>query len=261
MNSILNKHAFSGPSIEMGKSGGSFAAESIFNGHIAFFAWSRKEVGRLLPPDLELAVNRSATPDAHPLGLVFGDQTEGAWIVGGRRVPLGFLYQELGLVVPFVKHRRGRYLHTHILRIYANYFPVVWNGNTNYGLGKRMAIVAAQGPFFVVSDENGVLLLHAAVEPRGEWVAGPACDLPNFVALREIFSLPIVARTKRGAYVCSYFGWDFDFAEVRPADCGVSIDAPLVDGMSPRWCHDLTAGSFEVRGMVWRLSWPLPCRF
>ena len=138
MDSFLNKHAFLGPSIPVDTAGGSFAAEATFNGCIAFFNWARKEVERLLPPDLELAVNRSAAPDLHPVSLVFGDQTEGAWIVAGRRLPLDFNYQELTLAVPFVKHRQGRYLHTYVPRIYSSNWPAVWDGNVNYGLGKRM---------------------------------------------------------------------------------------------------------------------------
>src|SRR5215470_2719046 len=185
MDPFLNKHAFFGPSITVDTVGGSFAAEATFNGCIAFFNWPRKEVERLLPPDLELAVNRSATPDLHPVSLVFGDQTEGAWIVAGRRLPLGFNYQELTLAVPFVRHRQGRYLHTYVPRIYSSYWPVVWAGNVNYGLAKRMGTMGPEGPFFLLRSEDGALLLHAAVEAQGDWITGSRCDLPNFAAMQQ----------------------------------------------------------------------------
>jgi hypothetical protein len=261
MGSFLDKHVSSGPSIKIDEAGISFAAESTFNGHIAVFHWTREEVTRLLPPDLELAVNPLSGPEVHPVALVFGDQTEGAWIVGGRRLPLGFAYQELALAIPFVRRRGGRYLHVHVPRMYSSYFPVVWNGNAQYGLGKRMGRMTIEGPFFVLTDGDGTLLLHAAVEPRGGWVPGPACGWPNFAAVREMIALPFVGRTARGIYTCSYFGWDFAGAQVRPVDCSVSFDAPIVDGLTSRWCYDTDMASFEVRGMAWRLTWPMACRF
>jgi hypothetical protein len=88
----------------------------------------------------------------------------------------------------------------------------------------------------------------------------PGADGFAIGALREICSLPIVGRTARG-FVCSYFDWNFAAARVRPVSCALSIDAPLVDGPTPRWCHDVPGASLEVADMAWRLSWPLPCRF
>jgi len=58
-----------------------------------------------------------------------------------------------------------------------------------------------------------------------------------------------------------YFDWNFSDALVRPADSWISIDAPLVDGLTPRVCYDVDAGTFDVRGMLWQLSWPLAYRF
>jgi len=40
----------------------------------------------------------------------------------------------------------------------------------------------------------------------------------------------------------------------------VSIDAPLVEGLPLRTCTAVPGGSFEVRGMAWKLTWPAPCR-
>lgn len=261
MDSILDTHAFSGPSIGIDELGGSFAAEAMFSGHIAFFHWAREELSRLLPPELELAVSRSPAPDVHPVVLMFGDLTDGAWMVGGRRLALGFAYQELAVAIPFVRHRGGRYLHTYVPRMYSSYFPAVWTGNSLYGLGKRAGTITVEGPFFILTADDGAVLLHAAVEPRGGWVPGSTCDLPTVAELREMAALPVVGRLARGTYVSSYFGLDFTGAEVRPVDCAVSFDAPIIDGLTPRWCHDTVMGSFAVRGMAWRLSWPLPCRF
>ncbi len=118
-----------------------------------------------------------------------------------------------------------------------------------------------QGPIFLITGKNDILLLHAAVEAQGGWSPGRTCALVNFEATRRIFTLPIVGRKSDGTYVSSYFGWHFDEAAVKPADACISIDAPLVDGLAPRRCYDVSGGTFEVRGMLWRLSWPSSCRF
>ena len=78
--------------------------------------------------------------------------------------------------------------------------------------------------------------------------------------MRAVFALPVIGCRQDGTYVCSYFGWDFRDATVRPSDSCVSVDAHLVAGCGPRLCHDVAAGTFEVQGMIWRLSWPADCR-
>jgi len=260
MRPFLGREAFPGPAIELAAAGGSFVGQAAFDGTIAWTQWPRAEVERLLPPDLELAANVAA-PDLHPVVFVFGEQTHGAILFGGFTVPAGPDYWELAIAIPFVKHRRGRHLHVHVPRMYASYFPPVWNGNTHYGFGKELARMGWQGPIFLVTTAEGTLLVHAAVEPAGGWAPAEGCALPNLAALRAAFALPVVGRKADGTFVSSYFGWDFTRAAVRPADSWVSIDAPLGAGLVPRECHDVAAGTFEVRGMLWRLTWPAACRF
>ncbi len=176
-----------------------------------------------------------------------------------RVPPLGLRYHEVALAIPFVKHRRGRYLHTHVPRMYSSSPPANWNGNANYGLAKRMATVTARGSFRIVTDEGGRLLLHALVEPRGTWRTMEDAPGAPLRAMRDAVALPIVGRTAAGTYVTSYFQWDFDGTVARPVACDVSIDVPLAEGLGPQ--SGRAEESFEVRGMSWRLSWPLPCRF
>jgi hypothetical protein len=79
--------------------------------------------------------------------------------------------------------------------------------------------------------------------------------------MRHVFALPIVGRRANGSYVASYFGWDFGAARVRPARAMLSIDTHLVEGLAPRSCSTVESGTFEVQRLIWRLSWPFPCRF
>ncbi|HVN85620.1 MAG TPA: hypothetical protein VMW17_12330 [Candidatus Binatia bacterium] len=231
-------------------------SEASFNGHIVFSNWSRAEVEKLLPPDLELCANISATPDIHPVVFIFGDQAQGAMLFGGFTFSLGVQYQELGVAVPFVKHRRDPLIHTFMARMYSSYDIATWNGNFHYGFSKVMAKLGWRGPVYLVTAEDGALLLHATVADSGEWLSGDRCTLPNFAAVQWIFSLPVVGRRANGIYVRSYFGWDFGAAQVRTADACGSIDAPFLPGLTPQDWHDVSAGTFEVRNMIWRLSWP-----
>jgi hypothetical protein len=261
MTAFLDMAAFPGPAFRRNALGNPFVSQSRFNGHITFSNWPRTDVEKLLPPDLELCANISATPDVHPVVFIFGDQKQGAMMFGGFTFSLGVNYQELGMVIPFVRHKRGPYVHTYMARMYSSYAVATWNGNFHYGFSKEMARLWWQGPLYIVTTENDSLLLHASVEAGGKWSAGGSCTLPNFAAMQTIFALPVVGRKSNGAYICSYFGWDFDEALVRPADACVSIDAPLVDGLTPRECHDIVSGTVQVRGMLWKLSWPAACQF
>jgi len=259
--------AFLGPSCFEGRPaageafGGPFAGAASFAGCILFSNQPRETVARLLPPDLELGVNLSPVPDLHPLVFLFGSQTEGSTIFGGITVPLGVAYQELALAVPCVRHRGGRRLHLYVPRMYSSYFPSTWNGRQLYGYGKRMGRMRWQGPMFLLTSEDGELLLHASVATSKRWSSASGSRLPHFDEMRSVFSLPVVGRKPDGAYVCSYFDWDFADAQVRHVDACAVVDQPLVDGLDAGTYPDVSFGSFEVRGMTWRLSWPEACRF
>jgi hypothetical protein len=259
MDGFLGRCAFAGEAVDARAAGATFVGQATFNGGVAVTSWPRGDVAGLLPRGLALATNVSPTPEAHPVVFIFGEQTCGAVRVGGYPFPVGRDYLELCVAVPFVRHVQGRYLHTFIPRMYATYLPAVWNGNAHYGFSKRLARISWDGSLYVVTTTAGVLLLHTEVEPvKG---SDPAAVPPNFAAMREMFSLPVVGRKQDGSYVASYFEWDFDTAVVRAADAVVSIDEPFLEGLTPRRCPDAPSGSFDVRGMVWRLSWPSPPRW
>ena len=261
MDAFLGKESFPGPWIGIAAGGGSYAGQARFTGCIAFCNWRREDVRALLPEELDLAMNTSSTPEVHPIAFMFGEQAEGATIFGGITFPMRVSYRELALAIPFVKHRRGTNLHVFVPRMYSSFFPATWAGNAHYGLAKQMASMEWRGTQFEVATPDGARLLRAAAEPDGDWTPAPHGTLPSFAAMRDVFALPILGRRADGSYVTSYFGWDFGEAHVRPARAELSIDVALAEGLTPRSCTALPSGTFEVRRMIWRLSWPLPCRF
>ena len=254
MEPFLDRVSFGGSPDATRPAARSFVGQARFDGCIAFTNWTRKDVAALLPPDVRLAANTTSTPHLHPVVFVFGEHSRGTLLFGGLAVPTGIAYFEFGMAIPFVEDRGG--LGVYVPRMYASWFPPVWSGNVHYGFAKRLARMGWHGSVFVVGSDAEGLLLHAAAEPAGGWSPGSGCGLPHFAALRETFSLPIVGRRDDGSLVRSFFDWGFDTAMVRPADSCISIDGPVLDGLAPRRCHDAPAGTFEVRGMVWRLSWP-----
>ncbi len=256
MQPFLDEHCFTAASDAERGFAGAFVGQAIFDGCIAFANWPRKDVERLLPPELRLAANVSATPALHPVVFIFGENTDGATIFAGFTLPLGVDYAEFALAIPFVQHGSRDGLHVYIPRMYSGYFPATWNGNLHYGFGKETATMYWDGPVFVVMSEAGALLLRAAVETAAEWQSANSCAVPNFAAMQAVFSLPVLGRKANGTWVRSHFGWDFSAAQVRPAAACVSIEAPLVKGLPRRRCEAVPGGAFDVRGMVWRLSWP-----
>jgi hypothetical protein len=255
---FLDRSAFRGPCVGVEAFRGSFVGQARFNGCIVFCNWPRRDVAKLLPDDLELAANFSATPHLHPVAFVFGDQTEGATLYAGLGLRVGISYQEFALAVPFVRHAAGRYLHTYLPRMVSSHFPATWSGNVYYGFPKRMGHMWWQGPVFLMTDDAGRLLLHAQVESAGAW--RPGAGIAELDRVRAVFGLPVLGRLAAGRYVCSYFDWDFAHARVRPIDALISIDSPFADRLEPGSHPDVASASFRVEGMAWRLSWPGPCR-
>src|SRR5262245_50922230 len=255
---FLDRSVFRGPCIDVEAFRGSFVGKALFNGCIVFCNWPRDAVAKLLPEDLELAGNASAMPQLHPVAFVFGDQTDGRTLYAGTSVRVGAAYQEFTLAVPFVRHAGGRFLHTYLPRMVSSYFPATWSGNFYYGFPKRMGRMWWEGPIFLMTDDEGRLLLHAQVEAAGAW--RPGAEVVELDRIRAVFGLPVLGRKAAGRYVSSYFHWDFAEARARPIDALISIDSPFAARLELGSHADVPSASFRVEGMAWRLSWPGPCR-
>ena len=81
--------------------------QATYNGLITFTNVPREMVANLLPAGFELAARATTgAPGLHPVVLLFGDQTDGAAVIGGNHAPTGVHYSELIFAVPFVQRNR-----------------------------------------------------------------------------------------------------------------------------------------------------------
>jgi len=227
---------------------GSYSAQARFDGVIAFTRWPRADVAALLPPELVTA----GTADTHPVVFVFGEQRDAAVLFAGFTIPSVGRYLELGILVPSVRPRAGGEERIYVRRMYASYFPAVWNGNVHFGFAKELARLAWDGRAFAVRRDDGDVLLDAVTHATGRWTAVRAGGPPGFEAMRAVFACPVVGRKGDGRYVRSAFGWDFADADVRPTEVNVAL-APALGGHR---CTTAPPGGFEVRGMLWKVAWP-----
>jgi hypothetical protein len=258
MEPFLSRSAFVDDARELPGAGSPLAGQTRFNGLVVFANWPRGDMAAVLPADLELAANTVA-PARHPMAFIIGEQTRGALTFGGFIMPTGIGYHEIGITVPFVRHGRDRRLHTYIPRMYSSYFPAVWTGNMHYGFGKQMGHMQREGAAVLLRGDDDRPRLRVEVAATGGWVPGDHCRVANFEAMRAIFTMPVVGRRADGRYVCSRFDWGFGEALVREAEVHLVIEALLGPGLTPRHCPVVPGGAFELRGMLWRLSWPAPC--
>jgi hypothetical protein len=257
MDPFLGPEAFAGALLPAAARHEPTVGQAAFNGFWSFTNWPRGDVEGLLPPDIQLASNVSATPHLHPVVFLYGEQTAGALLFGGTTLPTGIRYAELCMAVPFVVRHPRDCLQLFIARMYCAYYPATWNGNVHYGFSKEMATMGWAGPMFVATRADGTLLVEITVDASEPWSQARSLTLPNLASARAVLSLPVLGRKRDGTHVRSYFDWGFDDALVRPADACVNIAASILPGLTPRRCYDVAGGSFEVRGLIWRLSWPL----
>lgn len=252
---MLGPSGFRGPVCGIDAARATWGAQSSFHGNVAVSVWPRATVQALLPPDLVLATRTAGPRDAHPVLFLFGDQRAGAPIYGGVPLRSAVVYQEFAMVVPFVRHRGGRFLHSWLPRMVCSWPLATWTGNVHYGFAKRMGRMGWQGPIYTVADERGALLFHAHVEIEADTAADPEA----VVALRAALALPLAGVRRDGRFVSAYWDLDFAAARVRRARARIAIDAPFADGLEPG--EHAARAALGVENAIWRLSWPTRCRF
>lgn len=249
--------------------------QTTYDGDIVFANLPRTVVDDVLPADLQLAPNVGDMPTQHPVVLVFGTQTKLQWIL--PPIPAGNDYHELILIIPFVQKVGGQKWHNYVVRMYLDWQLGVDGGNFMYGYMKELGVLTkefslAPPPEFVFKVSRG-----NADKFRGEVTGVSALmkdsvaqtSLTNYQAMKTIFTMPILGTMTTSAattsYVCSYFLWNWDMADVRKASTRLQFLSDFVPNMSP-WVaqgpiNNLANGDFGVTGLVWELTAPKACVF
>lgn len=253
-----------------------FGGKSTYNGAVIFTNLKRADVAAALPADLKLADNVSNHPSKHPVILIISHHDNMNWLFPGPDPPYINSYEELILLIPFVRHQTGSKWHTLVERMYLNDLLAITSGNFYYGYRKLWGNFVRtdnnQVPVFFEARHGGELKFAAHISPLGNWQASSAAtsNMANLTAMQEIFSMPILGRDPGGLplmkYICSYFQWDFSAASVHRIKSRHKFENPFTLASSP-WValgelKSVRNGSWAIKGMEFRVRFPaFPCQF
>jgi hypothetical protein len=241
-----------GPAIDAGRARARFAGVARFRGSFACSAARREVVAALLPRGLRLADSPTrACETTHPVLVAFGEQRDGALLWTGAPFPVGDPYLEVAVLVPFVRHEGGRYLHTFVPAMLSTSAAAVWSGNEHYGFAKHLGAEQTfpEGADFAVAID-GEPAFTARFERSRESPAAAVRALAERVG-----RLPVVGRLAAGDLVTSYFEWDLHGTSATGHPCRIGSAPPL-----PREIATDAASAIDVHSMEWKLSWPMPFR-
>jgi hypothetical protein len=234
---------------------------AVYNGQIVFSNMLRADVAALLPPwvDVKLATNHGAHPDVHPVFHLHGEQTNTAWVIDGRRLPVGSNYWEFMLLIPFVQVGASPQWFNFVVRMYLNDWGAVL-------LGKDFGYRKVWGLFDVVANTFDVKLPdffnpfaeQAAFHSHYEANPGArAAELQNWPMMETIASMPILGVDEvTGAKLGSYFRLDFSAATLSPVDCTHDYKPAFDPAMGAGIMTSVEDGAVDVTGVVWQIDFP-----
>ena len=280
-NPVVSGPNFLGPDDFVGSFDGLDApipmgGQSNFTGDIAVTHLKRTVVDDILPEDLKLAANTAGDPD-HPVIVLFGVQHNLQWVYpGGWALPIEKIYNEIMLIVPFVQKDDGDKWHNWVARMYLDWDWAVNMGNTLFGLQKESGVfdrtlVGSSALTYTldVSRNNNPKWAGEVTDLTGWMSDGVAeANLPNYPAIKQIFSMPILGRMSLIAsdpYVCSYFDWNMSNGQAR----GDKIKHEFLSNFRPNmdaWVNlggleSQQNGGFGVKDLQWRMTTAMPCNF
>jgi hypothetical protein len=242
--------------------------QGTYIGTMTFTNIDRSTVANLLPPGFELAPRATTNkPDLHPIVLLFGDPTDGAFVLSATSIqPTGIHYSEMILAIPFVQKtgQTGAW-HTYIVRMYLDHQAAV-TGGIPYAYKKVLASIEWTGRYARVWESPGGDLLEGDFRWGAKWYDGNAAllSVPNFQDMVNIMSTEILGHN--GIIpICSQFEWNFDRARVAKAYSTYTMKQPFrVDmgswpALSP--FKNVNNGAVVMRGLRWRLASQIACRF
>ena len=267
LTGFLGPAAFTGaytlPSTPFTKGG-----RATYAGNVVVTNLAKRYAVSVLPTTLELAPNAS---DVHPVLYMIGHLADTYWEIDGVDVIKGAEYDEMILLVPFVRKRGGTLWHNYVVRMYLNHDLAIEIGNEYYAYNKTWGDIRSVPPRTFVWTRDGTKMFETKLEiPEGEsWQPSEDAEasLPNYKAIQTILSMPMVGATSDGTLLCSFFQLDYGLAQVVPITSTHQFVRPFVSGMED-WValgglSSVVDGAVRVRSLEWRLQQPpLPaCQF
>jgi hypothetical protein len=245
-----------------------WGGEAVYLGRVVFLHLTRAEVVKMLPNDLQLAAKKSTSqPDLHPVILLFGRQTQTKLVYPFWTPEAGDDYNELILLVPFVQRLNQQRWHNYVVRMYLDDDLAIQLGNDYYGLRKQKAAFEETDTRFSVTRD---LIERFAFQPTetGAWMSDPDAEatLDNYPEMKQIAAMPVIGRPSWADYICSYFEWDFEGAQVRSISGTSEFLQPFDTGMDS-WVAlgpiaNVTDGAWQLEEFRWRIAFPpFPCEF
>lgn len=235
--------------------------QGTYNGIMTFTNVDRTTVSQLLPTNFELAPRKTShLPNLHPIVLMFGDPTDGAFVTSPTAIqPTGIHYSEMILAVPFVqKVGQSGGWHTYIVRMYLDN-PAAVAGGIPYGYQKVLASIEWKGRYARVWDTVAGDYLEGDFRWGARWYDGNEAlnKIPNFQDMVNIMTTELLGRNGPIS-ICSHFEWNFDEARVAKAYTSYTMKKPFRANMSA-WpglspFTGVKNGSVVMRGLRWRLK-------
>jgi hypothetical protein len=242
----------------------SLGGQATYLGVMAFSNVDRATVDDLLPCGYRLAKRTTARePDVHPVLLLFGDQTDGHYLLPAPS-PNGIHYSELILAIPFVQRAGSFAWHNYVVRMYLDHEGATKAG-VPYGYQKRLARIEWHGDIARVSALDTTPLFEGTFEWGGPWrdFVDAQANIPNFSDMVAIMRTRVLGHMFLG--LCSQWEWDFTDARIAPATTSYDMITPFTvkmkdwPALSP--FRSVPDGAVILRGLRWRLGPPpkTPC--
>jgi hypothetical protein len=247
--------------------------QSTYEGSIAYTLLERAIVQQVLPGVFTLA-NRTDTATTHPVIHLIGRQRHPMFLENGVTVPAPDAgYREMILMVPFVVLGTGTKWHNFVVRMYLDDLGALEIGNEYYAYQKVFAALPEVYAPNIVDWAVLPLLqgdvFNSTVDRTGPWLSPSIAAVPGLTDVAALFSMPFVGTDVdvNGTVtrmVCSYWEWDYTYAEVAQATSDHEFLQQFCQGMNG-WIGQPggpPGEAIRIRNLRWRLAYPPPtCRF
>ncbi len=193
--------------------------------------FDRAKVAAMLPAGLELLPQPVTAADQHPVVLLFARQRN----VRPNLFPFGMNYNEFICAVPWVRHTDPALQDLPPLIcptvLFLDSLAPILLGIYGYGFNKIRAAIAADADSYIIRDQaDQSEIIACSFAPAGPKTSPR--DLPLFGATWPVWEMPMVTRSKLGAWQYSVYDFSLAQARMQPVAMDIRIASPRL-GLPP----------------------------